>query len=146
MSAAAQLLAGAVLLANGAAGAVAGWLWYRVGSDARAMRALRAGQLLAGLQAVGAGVLAATGFEPDGLYWLYALLPVGVFFMAEQLRIAAAEAVLESRGLPDAAAVGTLDQAGQRSVVTAILRRELGIFAVAALTVAFLALRVFPTV
>jgi hypothetical protein len=99
------------------------------------------------VQAIGAGVLAASGFEPDdGLFWLYALLPVGVFFVAEQLRVASAEAVLEARGLPDAQAVGALPEAEQRSVVLQILRRELGVLAAAAAVVAFLALRIFPTV
>lgn len=99
------------------------------------------------MQAVAAGVFAAAGFDPhDGLFWLYTLLPVAVGFVAEQLRIASAEQVLEHRELEDAQAVGRLDPAGQRSVVVAILRRELGVMTAAALVIAFLALRVFPTV
>jgi hypothetical protein len=89
-----------------------------------------------------AGVLFAVGFEPgDGLYWLYALLPVAIGVIAEQLRIASAEQVLEHRDLPDAQAVGTLSEAEQRSVVLAVVRREIGVMALAALVVAFLALR-----
>ena len=42
-------------------------------------------------------------------------------------------------------AVGRLDEAGQRSVVLAILRRELGVMALAAIVVAFLALRAYGT-
>ena len=88
-----------------------------------------------------------TGFAPaDGLFWLYALLPVAVGFVAEQLRLAAAQTVLDARGLEDAQAVGRLDEAGQRSVVRAILRREMGVMALAALVVAFLALRAWGTV
>jgi len=41
--------------------------------------------------------------------------------------------------------VGRLDDAGQRSVVLAILRREMGILALAALITAFLALRAAGT-
>jgi hypothetical protein len=52
-----------------------------------------------------------------------------------------AEQVLENRELPDAQAVGALPEAEQRSVVVAIMRRELGVMALAALVVAFLSLR-----
>ena len=53
------------------------------------------------------------GYEPaDGLFWLYALLPVVVAFVAEQFRIASAQTVLDARGLEDAQAVGRLDDAG----------------------------------
>ena len=87
-----------------------------------------------------------TGFAPDdGLFWLYALLPLAVGFVAEQLRLAAAQTVLDARGLADAQAVGRLDEAGQRSVVLAILRREMGVMALAAVVVAFLALRACGT-
>jgi hypothetical protein len=60
--------------------------------------------------------------------------------------LAAAQTVLDARGLEDGAAVGRLDEAGQRSVVRAILRREMGVMALAALVVAFLALRAWGTV
>jgi hypothetical protein len=103
---------------------------------------LRAGQILAALQALLAGVLFAIGFEPrDGLFWLYALLPVAIGVIAEQLRIASAEQVLENRDLPDAQAVGALPESEQRSVVLAVVRREIGVMALAALVVALLALR-----
>ena len=56
-------------------------------------------------------------------------------------RIVSAEQVLENREIPDAQAVGALPEAEQRSVVLAIMRRELGVMAAAALVVALLALR-----
>ena len=77
----------------------------------------------------------------DGLYWLYALLPVAIGFVAEQLRIVSAEQVLENREIPDAEAVGELPEAEQRSVVLAIVRREIGVMALGAVVVAVLALR-----
>ncbi|HYF27864.1 MAG TPA: hypothetical protein VD931_19130 [Baekduia sp.] len=142
-----EAVAYAVAAVNLVAGAAGAWLWWQVEDRRWIWPLLRAGQAAAAVQAVVAGVAAATGFDPaDGLYWLYALLPVAVSFVAEQLRIAAAEQVLEQRGLPDAQAVGRLDAAGQRSVVVAILRRELGVLTAAALVIAFLALRVPPTV
>jgi hypothetical protein len=143
----AQLLALVTAVANGFAGVVAGVLWWRVAPERPAWILLRVGQAVAVVQAAGAGVLALAGFDPaDGLYWLYALLPVAVGFVAEQLRLAAAQGVLDARGLEDAHAVGRLDEAGQRSVVLAILRRELGVLAAAALVTAFLALRALGTI
>jgi hypothetical protein len=128
------------------AGALGAWRWWVV-EPSRAFWVLcRGGQAVAIAQAAVAGVLAALGFDPaDGLYWLYALLPVVVSFVAEQLRIAAAQAVLDARGLADAQAVGRLDETGQRSVVLAIVRREMGVMAAAAFVIAFLAARAWGT-
>ena len=132
----------AVLAVNAVAGAFAGLRWWQVRPTGRVWPLLRAGQLVAGLQALLAGGLFVAGFEPrDGLYWLYALLPVAIGVIAEQLRIASAEQVLEDRDLPDAQAVGELSEAEQRSVVLAVVRREIGVMALAALVVAVLALR-----
>jgi hypothetical protein len=138
----AEIVAWAVLAANAVAGAFAGWRWWRVEPSEAVWPLLRAAQAVAVGQALVAGVLFALGYEPgDGLYWLYALLPVAIGLIAEQLRIASAEQVLENRDLPDAQAVGDLPEAEQRSVVLAIVRREIGVMALAALVVAFLALR-----
>jgi hypothetical protein len=132
----------ATLAVNGAAAAFAGLRWWQVRPSGAVWPLLRAGQALAGLQALLAGVLFVAGFAPrDGLYWLYALLPVAVGVIAEQLRIASAEQVLEQRDLPDAQAVGALPESEQRSVVLAVVRREIGVMALAALVVTFLALR-----
>ena len=131
---------------NVLAALVGGWRWWTV-EPSRAFWVLaRAGQGAAIAQALVAGVLALRGFVPaDGLYWLYALLPVAVSFVAEQFRITAAQTVLDARGLEDAHAVGRLDEDGQRSVVMAIVRREMGTMAAAALVVAFLCLRAAGT-
>jgi len=138
----AEIAAWAVLAVNAVAGAFAGWRWWSVRPGDLAWPLLRAGQGVAFAQAAVAGVLFAAGYDPpDDLYWLYSLLPVAIGLIAEQLRIASAEQVLEQRDLPDAQAVGALPEAEQRSVVLAIVRRELGVMALAALVVAFLALR-----
>ncbi len=138
----ADVAAWATLAVNVLAGAFGGWRWWRVAPSDVAWRLLRAGQAVAIAQAVVAGGLFAAGYEPDdGLYWLYAVLPVAIGFVAEQLRIVSAEQVLENRGLPDAQAVGALAEPEQRSLVLAIVRRELGIMSLAALVVALLALR-----
>lgn len=142
MTSAAQIAAGLVLAANVLAALAAGAAWYRWQPSRAAWALVRAGQALAAGLAVLAGVLAVAGFAPrDGLFWLYALLPVVISFVAEQLRIASAETVLEQHDLPDAHAVGELPEDQQRGVVLAIMRREVGVMAVAAAVVAFLALR-----
>jgi hypothetical protein len=128
--------------ANALAGAFGAWRWWTVEPSRAFWVLLRVAQVVAVAQALAAGVLAALGFDPaDGLYWLYALLPVAVSFVAEQLRALSAQSVLDARGLEDAQAVGRLDDAGQRSVVVAILRREMGVMTIAAIVIVFLALR-----
>jgi hypothetical protein len=127
---------------NSAAGAAGGWLWWRVDPQPWAWVLLRAGQVASVVLAVVAGVAYVSGSEPDdGLFWLYALMPVPIGFFAEQFRLLSARTVLDARELEDAAAVGALPEAEQRSVVLAIVRRELGVMAVAAGVSAFLAFR-----
>jgi|SRR3954467_604018 len=142
-AAVAALFAAAV---NAVAALFGAWRWWTVAPSRAFWVLARAGQAAAVALAVVAGVAAVTGFDPaDGLFWLYALLPVAVGFVAEQFRAASAQTVLDARDLEDAHAVGRLDAAGQRSVVLAILRRELGVMALAAVVVAFLALRAYGT-
>ena len=125
-----------------AAGLLGAWRWWQVRTSPWFWRILRAAQVALGVQVVLGGVLLAAGREPaDGLHLVYGLLPVAVSFVAEQLRLAAAQTVLDSRELENAEAVGALPEAEQRSVVVAILRRELGVMALAALAAAALCLR-----
>ena len=146
MTQVAQVAALATALVSLVAGVLGAWRWWRVEPSQGFWLICRAGQALAGAQAVLAGVLAALGLHPaDGLYWLYALLPVAVSFVAEQLRVTAAETVLHDAGLENAQAVGELDEARQRSVVLAIVRREMGVMTAGAFVVAFLALRAWGT-
>jgi hypothetical protein len=131
---------------NVLAAAFGAWRWWSVAPSRTFWVLARLGQAAAIALAIVAGVLAAMGFQPaDGLFWLYALLPVAVSFVAEQFRIASAQTVLDTRDLENAEAVGRLDDAGQRSVVLAILRREMGVVAISAGVVAFLALRAYGT-
>ena len=138
----AEIAAWATLATNGVAAAFAGWHWWQVRPSSAVWPLLRAGQVVAIVQALVAGGLFVAGYEPaDGLYWLYALLPVAIGLIAEQLRIISAEQVLENRGLENAHAVAALPETEQRSVVLSIVRREIGVVALAAGVVAFLALR-----
>ena len=141
-----EVLAGLLAGVSGAAALVGGWAWWQV-REARAFWiVLRSSQGLAVLLAATAGVAAALGRRPDdGLFWVYALVPIAVSFVAEQFRVISAQTVLDARGLADAAAVGALPEAEQRSVVVAILRRETGVMALAALVVCLLAIRAIGT-
>jgi hypothetical protein len=142
----AQAVALAAALVSLVAGVVGAWRWWRVEPSPAFWLLCRASQVLLVVQALVAGVLAALGFDPaDGLYWLYALLPLAVSFVAEQLRVTSAEAVLDDAGLESAQAVGELDESRQRSVVLAIVRREMGVMTASAVVVAFLALRAWGT-
>ena len=131
-----------VAVLNGAAAIVGGVLWWRVDPRQWVWPLIRAGQAGAVALALVAGVAYVSGARPDdGLFWLYAVLPTAISFFAEQFRILAAQTVLDARGLENAQAVGRLPEDEQRSVVLQIVRRELGVMAVAAGVLAFLALR-----
>jgi hypothetical protein len=127
---------------NAAAAAYAGWRWWRVEPGRRAWWLLRAGQAASVAVAVVGAVASVAGSPPeDDLFWVYALVPLGTNFFAEQFRILSAQTVLDARGLADAQAVGRLPQDEQHSIVLQIARRELGVVVLAAAVNAFLALR-----
>jgi hypothetical protein len=143
----AQALAVAVALTSLVAGVVGAIFWWQVRPERLPWRLIRGAQIVAGAQALGALGLAISGLRPDDqLYWLYAALPVGVGFFAEQIKLVSAQSVLDARDLADGAAVAELEADQQQSVVTAILRRELGTMTIAAFVVVFLALRAYGTV
>lgn len=148
MTGVAQGVALAAALVNVVVAIWGGVLWYRVEDQGRAIwRAVRAAQAASVLHAVIVGGLYLGGLNPAGnLYIIYVGLPIAVSFVAEQLRALSAQTVLDARGLEDAGAVGKLGAAAQQSVVTAILRRELGVMAAACGVATFLLLRAADTV
>jgi hypothetical protein len=136
----------AVAALNAAVGIYGAWRWYRVDPSGAFWPPLRTAQLADVAYAILIGVLAASGHEPRaGLFYLYALLPLAINLLAEQLRIASADSVLQQRGLEHAKQVGDLPEADQRSIVIQILRREQGVMAAAALVAAALLLRAATT-
>lgn len=129
-----------------ASGAWGIWRWLRVLPSDRFWTILRAAQGVLGAQALLGVLLLLFGHRPRGnLHVLYGVLPLVVMFFAEQLRIGAAQQVLDGRGLERADDVGRLSEADQRSVVTEIVRREMGVMAAAALVCLVLALRAAGT-
>jgi hypothetical protein len=147
------VVAGAIVVAalNGIAGIIGAWIWYR--GDPRDRRGagafwvmLRVGQGSALTLAIAVGSLAAAGKRPrEDLFYLYALLPLAVGFLAEQLRVTSAQTILEDRGMDSAQEVGALPEGEQQDLLAAVLRRELGVMALSALVVVFLALRAAGT-
>jgi hypothetical protein len=131
--------------------AVIGLLAFYLGDTSGALARsfwvlLRVGQGSAFALAIAVGSLAVAGHTPDEqLFYLYALLPLAIAFVAEQLRIASAQTVLDQRDLEGSQDVAALPEAEQRELVGAIMRRECGVMAASALVVAFLAVRAATT-
>jgi hypothetical protein len=136
----------AVAALNLAPGLLGAWRWYRFQHSRAFWVLLRVGQLGALAFAAAVGALAAAGHSSsEQLFYLYALLPLAVGFLAEQLRVTSAQTILDQRELADARAVGELPASEQRQIVTLIVRREMGVMALSALVVVFLALRAAET-
>lgn len=131
----------AVLALNLAAGALGAWRWYRVEPSPRFWRLLRAGQAAVLVEALDGGLLVLIGHHVASLHLLYGVLPLLVSFVAEGLRVGAAESVLGGRGYASAQEVGRRAPEEQRSVVRAILRREMGVMTASALVCVALAAR-----
>jgi hypothetical protein len=136
----------AVAILNALPGVLGAWRWYR-GEPSRVFwLLLRVGQGSAIVLALAVGSLAVAGdYSSERLFYLYALLPLAVAFVAEQLRVISAQTILDRRELADARAVGELGEDEQRTVVAEIMRRELGVMTLSALVVVFLALRAAGT-
>ena len=142
MTAVHAVVGGGMALLFAAAGGLGAWRWWRVEASDAFWRILRTAQVVMVLEAALGGVLLLAGERPaDDLHYVYGLLPLGVSFVAEQLRITSAESVLAARGLESAQDMRALDEDAQRSIVRAIVRREIGVMALAALVILGLALR-----
>jgi hypothetical protein len=85
------------------------------------------------LEAALGGILLLLGHKSPGLHTLYGVLPLFVSFIAEQLRVSTAQMVLDKGGFESAQAVGELPQSEQQEIVITIMRREVGVMALAAL-------------
>ena len=131
----------ALIAVNVAAGLWGAYGWWRHRHVPGFWPLLRVGQGLVMLQAVDGAVLILMGRDLPELHLIYGLVPIGVSFLAEQLRLAAADTVLAQRGLEGRADVEALPPGEQRELVRAIVRREMGVMAASALVVTALALR-----
>lgn len=113
----------------------------------------RAGQGLAAIYAVVCGIYAAVAEPPpEGLAWVYILTPVAVSYFAEQLRLVAAQTVLERHGFESAEALRASITSGEvdgdrfaTGIAHEAILRELGVIAIGAGVIAFLAWRAVLT-
>jgi hypothetical protein len=128
----------------GATGLAALWgiyAWYRSPHTKVFWWLLRFGQAAIVLEACLGGISELDGHHASGLHLIYGLVPIAVSFVAEQLRIASAQMVLDGRGFDSADEVGRLEPAEQRVVVLSIVHRELGVMVLAAIVMTVLLLR-----
>jgi hypothetical protein len=135
------VLGTALIAVNLAAGAWGAWCWWRARPAPGFWPLLRAGQALVIVEAADGVILLAMGRDLPELHLIYGLVPIGVSFVAEQLRLVAADTELGRRGLEGRADVEALPEDEQRALVEAILRREMGVMAASALVVAVLGVR-----
>jgi hypothetical protein len=137
-----HIVLGVALVAiNLGAGLYGAWGWWQWRDAPGFWPLLRAGQLLVAVEAVSGLVLTLVGEELPPLHLVYGLTPLGVAFLAEQLRLVAAQTELDHRKLEGREAIAALPEAEQRALVRAILRREMGVMAASALVVALLGVR-----
>ena len=122
------------------------WAWYRAPQGRLFWRLLRIGQAAIVLEAVLGGVYEISpAHRASELHLIYGLVPIAVSFVAEQLRIASAQMVLDSRGLESATEVGQLEAPEQRVIVLSIIQRELGVMVLAAIVMTVLLARAAMT-
>jgi hypothetical protein len=131
----------ALVVVNLGAGLYGGWAWWRWRDAPGFWTLLRAGQLLVAIEAVIGLVLSLRGEDLPPLHLVYGLTPLGVAFIAEQLRIVAAQVELDHRKLSGRDAIAALPEYERRELVRAILRRETGVMAASAMVVAVLGVR-----
>ena len=136
----------AVAAANGLAGLFGAVRWYLHAPSQNSRLGVRVGQALVLGYASLVGVLVIARNHPSSsLFYVYALVPVAVGFVAEQLRIVAADQVLTARDIDETRQVASLPAAEQQEIVLSIVRREMGVMALAALVVCVLLLRAAGT-
>lgn len=129
-----------VLAANLVAGAWGGFAWFRHQPSVGFWYALRVAQAAVVVQVGLGSILLLSGREaPDGIHYLYGVLPLMVSLAAEAMRSGVSERELEGIDFD------ALPRERRRAIALAIVRRETGIMAVSALVVLALALRAITT-
>ena len=130
-----HLVAAIIVIAlSGVAGVWGAWCWWRMRTTSPWFwRLLRTSQALIVVEIAIGGLVVLVGHKPPQLHLIYGVLPLLVSFIAEQLRVSTTQMVLDQRGYESAEAVGKLPEDEQQAVVLAIVRREIGVMALAAL-------------
>ena len=126
----------AVLATNLGAGVWGGLSWYLRRPSVGFWYLLRCAQAAVVLQVTLGALLVLDGREaPDGLHYVYGVLPVVITLLAEGARVVASDHELEGLDFD------SLPRERQIAVAAAISRRETGIMAVSALVIFGLVLR-----
>jgi hypothetical protein len=129
-----HMVVGFAALAFTAAAALLGaWCWWRVQRTQVFWWLLRVGQATIVLTVLLGGIDDLGHHKAPGLHVLYGVLPMLVSLIAEQLRVSAAQMVLDARGYRSASEVGKLPGDEQQVVVLSILQRELAVMTLAAI-------------
>jgi hypothetical protein len=128
----------ALVVVNLAAGLLGTYKWRQDEYSRAFWPILRTGQALVVIEAIDGAVLLLMGQELPRLHLIYGLVPLGVQFIAEQLKVTSAQAILDQRGVSSAR---ELDPDDAEDAALDILRREMGVMAASALVVAALGLR-----
>jgi hypothetical protein len=130
----------AVIAANLVAGGWGAAAWLRREPSVRFWYALRVAQVAVVLQVGLGAILLLSGREAaSGLHYVYGVAPLLVSLLAEAARAGAADRELVGLDFE------SLPRERQRSIASAIVRRETGIMAVSALVIFLLALRAATT-
>ncbi len=130
---------------NAVAAGAGAWCWWRAAPADWFWRLLRAGQASIVVEAVLGGVLELGHHKAPPIHLLYGLLPLAVSFVAEQLRVASAQMIMDGRGFGSTAEVAALPADEQRRLVVAIVQREVGVMALAAFVIVVLLVRAAGT-
>jgi heme A synthase len=115
--------------------------WYRRLPSPPFWKLLRVGQGFVILEAVFGGILILTGDKASTLHYIYGAVPLFLAVIAEQLKISAAQLILDKREIEDTKAVAALPQDEQKEIVVTILRREIGVMTLSCLVVVVLLAR-----
>jgi hypothetical protein len=129
------------IFVNALAGVLGGLAWLLRRRVPGFWPLLRAGQALILIEAVTGAALVLDGRDLPRLHLIYGLVPLAVAFVAEQLRLTAAETVLDHHDLEGSQDVAKLPEAEQHALVALIVRRETGTMAASAAVIALLAMR-----
>jgi hypothetical protein len=136
-----ELVGGITIGVNWLAALLGGAAWVTHRRVPGFWPALRTGQALILLDAVIGAALLLDGKDLPRLHLIYGLVPIAVAFVAEQLRLTAAQTVLDQHDLEDSKAVAKLPQSEQHALVALIVRRETATMAASAAVIALLAMR-----
>jgi heme A synthase len=129
-----------LILLNLAAGVIGAWAWWKIRPSVPFWYLLRLAQISVFVQAVLGGLLLVTDHQAkENLHYLYGILPLVISFLAEGMRLGAAQRELGELDIE------SFPPEAQESIALQIVRREMGIMAVSCIVIFFLAVRAATT-